>query len=189
MTARVLPDANVWYSKTLRDWLLLIDVTGGPYQTCWTEDIVAETLYHLRRRHPEWDGAQIADVRDKIARAAEGGRIDDFTVTNAFPGPDRLDRHVDAAARAGGIGIVVTADGGFSAPGVADLLPYEVLSPDEFFVLVDESSPTVVREVAWCQQGFYVARRGRADLRGALRAAGCPEFGERVAQHLSASAL
>jgi hypothetical protein len=184
MAQRVLPDANVWYSKTLRDWLLLIEVSGGPYTTCWTEDILAEALYHLRRRHPDWDGARIADVRDKVVRAAEGGRISDFVVTGEFPGSDRLDRHVDAAARAGGVGVVVTCDGGFSAPGVADLLPYEVLSPDELFVLADESTPDVVREVAFRQQSFYVDRLGTADLREALRAAGCPEFGDRVERHL-----
>lgn len=86
MTQRVLPDANVWYSKTLRDWLLLIEVCGGPYKTCWTEDVLAETLYHLRRKHPDWEGARIAAVRDTIVRAAEGGRIDDFVVTADFPG-------------------------------------------------------------------------------------------------------
>jgi hypothetical protein len=121
-------------------------------------------------------------------RAAEGGRIDDFVVTGEFPGSDRLDRHVDAAARAGRVGAVVTGDGGFSAPGVADRLPYEVLSPDELFVLADESTPGVVQEVTLRQQSFYVDRLGTADLAGALRAAGCPEFADRVERYLRGAA-
>lgn len=55
LIARVLVDANVFYSRTVRDWLGLMYTTSEaePFLVCWTEDIMAELLYHLRKGHPE----------------------------------------------------------------------------------------------------------------------------------------
>lgn len=51
----VLVDANVLYSKTLGDWLGLLYTIPEipPFQVFWTEDVLAEAIYHLRRNHPD----------------------------------------------------------------------------------------------------------------------------------------
>lgn len=177
-------DANVLYSRTCRDWLILLELGGSPHKTYWTEDILAETLYRLRRRHPAWSGAKISTIRDKIAGSLEGGRVEDLDVDGTFPGEDPHDQHVHAAALACRADCVLTADTGFSDVETLDELPYEVYEPDDFFVLVDDSSPDVVRAVASQQVSYFLRRHGSADLCAGLRAAGCPDFAERVRRHL-----
>ena len=58
----VFVDANVLYSRTLRDWLgLLYTLPEYPlFQVYWSEDVLAETLYNLRRSHPEWPGVRLS---------------------------------------------------------------------------------------------------------------------------------
>jgi hypothetical protein len=182
---RVLADANILYSRTLRDWLILIQLqsVSAPYTTYWTEDILSEAMYHLRRNNPTWDGARTAQVREKVAGSLEGGRVDDFVVDGSFPG-DPHDQHVHAAAVAAEVDIVLTADGGFTTRDLANLLPYEVYGPDDFFLMVDDSAPDLVREAADAQLRYYRWRLGSADLCDALHAAGCPRFAERVRRHL-----
>lgn len=77
---RVFVDANVLYSRTQRDWLALIYLQGqqSPYEVYWSEDVLAEVAYHLRRRHPLWSGRKIATFRDRIAGTFEVGRVTDF---------------------------------------------------------------------------------------------------------------
>lgn len=184
MFTRVLVDANVLFSRTCRDWLIMLELSGGPFKVYWTEDILAETLYRLRREHPTWGGAQITSIRDKIALSLENGRVDDFAVDGSFSLKDLDDQHVHAAAIACGAHVVLTCDKGFLDVREPDELPYEVYRPDDFFVLADDSSPDVVHLVAGQQMSYFYRRDGSADLCSALRAAGCPEFAERVRRHL-----
>lgn len=186
MVHKVVVDANVWFSRTLRDWVLMLELYGGPYKTCWTEDILAEVLYNLRRKYPQWDGGMIAQIRRKITATVEGGCIEDFTVDGTSPWKDPHDQHVHAAALACSAGYLLTADEGFTDPDVdvdVDVLPYEVYRPDDFLQLIDDSAPEVVRRVITEMVDYAVQRHGEADLRLALRKAGCPEFAERVRTH------
>lgn len=185
MSHRVIVDANVWYSRTLRDWVLMLELEQAPYKTYWTEDILAEAMYHLRRDHPEWDGGKITNIRRKISEIAEGGCVEDFVVDGSSPWKDRNDQHVHAAALACSAGYLLTADKGFTDPEVdLDALDYEVYRPDEFFELVDDSAPTAVRGVIAKQVAYAIRRHGEADLCTWLRLAGCPRFAERVRAHL-----
>ncbi len=183
MPTRVLVDANVLFSRTLRDWLVLIELEGGPYKVCWTEDIMAEVVYRLRRQHPTWDGRTITGVRDRIVRALEGGRIEEYAVDGSFDG-DPDDQHVHAAAVAGGVDVVLTADRGLVPPPGASAPPYDVAHPDAFFLAVDDAVPDVVRRVVGRQAEYHARRAGDLDLVGCLQKAGCPRFGRRVARHL-----
>ncbi|MFC6088217.1 PIN domain-containing protein [Saccharothrix lopnurensis] len=179
-------DANVLYSRTLRDWLALLQIrsTEEIYTVYWTEDVLAEAIYHLRRRHPDWPGARITSMRDLIAKTFEGGRVDDFTIDDSFFGGDGDDRHVHAAAVACQADLILTSDNGFFTVGHdADAKPYEVYKPDEFFMLVDDSAPHLVRQVTREQTVHWVRTSGRADLAGKLVDAGCPRFAERVRAH------
>lgn len=189
---RVLVDANVLYSRTLRDWLALLQLRSDEavYKVYWTEDVLAETIYHLRRNHPDWDGGKITAIRDRIAVIFEGGRVDDFVVDGSFPGSDVDDQHVHAAALACTANIVLTADNGFSvAEDLADMLPYEVYRPDELFVLVDDSAPSLVRRVVHEQTLYWVRKNGRADLASRLIEAKCAQFAVRVQGHQSQLSL
>ncbi|RNI24254.1 hypothetical protein [Flexivirga caeni] len=58
------------------------------------------------------------------------------------------------------------------------------MTPDEFFVLVDDAAPAVVRAVTCEQRDYWVSRTNEADLCAMLRGASCPEFAKRVLHHL-----
>jgi predicted nucleic acid-binding protein len=185
---RVLVDSNVFYSRTLRDWVgLLYTLRDDPvFQVFWTEDILAEVIYHLRRDHPDWDGARISSVRDKIARTFEVGRVVDFVVDGSYQGTDPHDAHVHAAAIACFAHVVLTCNtDDFGAALERDALPYEVMSPDGFFTLIDDLAPDVVAEAAHDDAKYWFARTGQANPPERLRAAGAPDFAERVRRHLT----
>ncbi|ACU34047.1 PIN domain-containing protein [Actinosynnema mirum] len=188
---KVLADANVLYSRTLLDWFGLLQGSDEQqvYHAYWTEDLLAEALFHLRRDKPALDGGQISSIRDKIEKAFEGGRVDDFVIDDSFPGKDVNDRHVHAAAVTCQADIVLTCDEGFHSEQVADLLPYEVHKPDEFFVLVHDIAPEIVWQATLKQTRYWVGRGKRADLFDRLVKAGCPEFAARVQVHQSRLSL
>lgn len=49
----VLPGANIWCSATLHAWFgLLAAETRGSWQFYYTEDILAEAIYHRRTPFP-----------------------------------------------------------------------------------------------------------------------------------------
>lgn len=183
---RVFVDANVLYSRTQRDWLALIYLQGqqSPYEVYWSEDVLAEVAYHLRRRHPLWSGRKIATLRDRIAGTFEVGRVTDFEVVAVDGVTDEHDLHVHAAAVSCAADIVLT-NNVRDFVGVED---YDVLTPDELFVLVDDSAPDAVAAAA-AEQADYWGRRGTADLAESLVDAGCPGFAERVQGHLRWMAL
>ena len=47
----IFVDSNVWYSRTLRERLGMLYVTpeAPPFHVQWTDDVLAELLYHLRK--------------------------------------------------------------------------------------------------------------------------------------------
>lgn len=189
MNQVVFVDANVWFSRTIRDWIGMLYVTPDtvPFEVRWTEDVLAEVLYNLRRRHPDWDGSRITSIRDRIARTFEAGRVDDFQVGNDYLGRDAFDAHVHAAAVACRADILLTVNATDFAWDENEP-PYEVLTPDEFLVLIDDSAPELVAEVTVTMCRYWLNRSAEADLPKKLKGAGCPNFAERIRSHLHASA-
>jgi hypothetical protein len=167
---RVLADANLLYSRTLRDWLFLLklETTTGMYSVCSTEDILSEVLYSYRRNNPTIDGS----------------------IPNPFL--DVNDSHLHAVAVSASIDILLTCDTGLLSVELAtrDVLPYEVMHPDDFFLLIDDSAPHVVKSVTAKQVEYWESRQAganeqrRPSLVEALIRAGCPNFGQRVQVHL-----
>ncbi|WCV10682.1 hypothetical protein [Corynebacterium silvaticum] len=50
----VLPDTNIWFSTTLHAWIGLLAAEAlGSWPFYWTEDILAEAIYHKRREYPK----------------------------------------------------------------------------------------------------------------------------------------
>lgn len=187
VVTRVLPDANVLYSRTLRDWLFLLKLESGGsmFTVSTTVDILAETIARYRDSNPSAAGEQITLIHDRILASVDE-RIDRYTVDGSWSGTDEEDAHVHAAAKDGGIDTVLTCDKGWEnlAPEELDLLPYEAQHPDHFFCLVDTSSPSAVRTVIASQLKYWFDRNGEVDLPARLRAAQCPEFADRVRIHL-----
>lgn len=185
MSQIVLVDANVLYSRTLRDWLFMLKLrAGGAMFTLHaSEDILAETLYHLRRNHPGVDGRHVSGVHDRIERLLDS-KVADYAIKPGFPPGDRNDEHVHAAAVACGAHILLTNDRGFLGLQAEQTegLPYEIYSPDSFFVLIDDSAPDLVDLVAIEQRDYWQLRDDRHSILDALERSGCPRFSERVAR-------
>ncbi len=181
----VFVDANVWFSRTLRDWIGLLYVTPdtAPFSVYWTEDVLAELLANLREKYPDWPGSKTTKLRDLLAQTFELGRVDDFVVDGSYHGPDPKDAHVHAAALACRADVLLTAN---ARDFVWDhnTSPYEVMRPDDFLVLVDDSAPQLVETVVSRMCSYWVSRDGEADLPTSLRKADCPDFAERVRLHL-----
>ena len=101
-TTIVLPDANILYSRTLRDWLALCHLqVDGWFEVMWTEDIMAEVIYRLRRDNPMASDRQIGGVRDKLVAVFSSGRIVGYAIDPDVSYPDIFDAHVHAAASMG----------------------------------------------------------------------------------------
>lgn len=181
----VLIDANVFFSKTLRDWILLCQLrTDLPmYHLHWTEDILAETVANLREQYPLAADSLTAGVRDKIIEVIPDGRISGFTIDSDRTYRDPKDAHVHAAAVHGNVDILLTEN---IKDFDDDELPYEVITADQFLVLVDDSAPMLVRQVIREQVKYFSARRTSYSLPDALERADAPEFAARVLAHLQA---
>jgi len=187
----VFVDANVLYSRTLRDWALLLGEKCKRFAVISSRDCLVEVIANIRERNPEAEGGMISHIHDLI----EGSLHDLIT---EYPGgriqgmPDEKDWHVVHAATAAGAKILVTSNLKDFAP-VADLLPFDLYSPEELFDLIWKNDPQAVEEVTMEQVRYWkrTARRyeteGRPEPKGlvqALQDAGAPEFAEIVAQVL-----
>jgi len=180
----VFVDANVLYSVTLRNWLFMLrNETVGMFQLHTTEDVMAEAFYRLRRDKPDLPGGVISDLRDKLEKNLDE-ILRDFDTTVPYGGTDPNDLHVHAAAIAGGAHILLTQDQGFAS---SEETQYEVFNCDDFFLLLDDSSPRSVQRVTHAQRAYWAGKPGSAPkktLVQALMDAGCPQFAYRVNEHL-----
>lgn len=188
MAQRVLVDANVLFSRTIRDWLFNLELAAGTmFSTCTTEDIIAEVLHRTRKKRPAAPGGVIASLGTQIRRYSSE-IITDFDCSVEYDGEDPDDLHVHAAAVTGQVDILLTMDHGFEALEKRSTLPYSVYSADAFFSLIDDSSPSLVRKVTSEQRKFWAERPGSKGLVQALENAGCPDFADRVNGHLATEA-
>ena len=104
----VILDACVLYPSRPRDTLLRLGQAGF-FRPRWTTDIHAEWMGNLRRKRPDCDPGALERTRQLMDKA-----IDDCLVTGysrlvaslTLPDPD--DRHILAAAIAGGANAIVT---------------------------------------------------------------------------------
>ncbi|GHD07558.1 PIN domain-containing protein [Zhihengliuella salsuginis] len=185
---KVLVDANVLYSRTLRDWIALLSTSpAGELFACrWTEDIMAEAIHAIRKARPDLTGGQIAHVRESISRAfGPDGLVRDYEVPDPALFSDPHDAHVHGAALACGASILVTSNvKDFQDIMDDDNASYEVFTPDEFLLLVNESAPECVREVIERQVEYLIKKEPEFDLPGRLKQSGAVEFARVVAEHL-----
>lgn len=183
----VFVDATVLVSRSTRDWLLHIRSASGRgmYVVATSRDVIIEALNTLRNQHPTWPGRQTTDLMNGFMETLD--IVDDFDADIPYDGEDPDDRHAHAAAVACGAGFLVTDDGGFERMA-SDARPYEVISADDFFVLIDDSHPHLIAQATRNQLQWWSGRKQKADLVERLIAAGCPNFAERVAGHIKVQA-
>lgn len=179
----VLPDANIWFSATLHAWFgLLAAETLGSWSFHWTEDILAETLYHKRREYPDSSSAQIEAIRKRLMSVIPDNEISNFPHDASVNYPDINDAHVHSAAIYAKIQYIVTNDrkGFVDIYDDPDDCPYEVYTADEFLMLAAESAPGAIDKVLHQQLNYYRDKGKPFNLVKRLKSAGCPDFSEYI---------
>lgn len=181
-TQTVLLDANVLFSKTLRDWICLTALDNpGMFQPRWTSSILTEWQFHLRKQYPLQSEAWVTKYRTEMEAAFPGGMITNFDVTHPEWLADIDDAHVHSAAVKAEVDYLVTNDQGWvTAP--LDELPYEVHTPDSFLCLCVESQERVMGDRVAAQLAYSWKRRSTddVDIVGPLKRAGVVLFAEQV---------
>jgi predicted nucleic acid-binding protein len=164
--------------------MLYLEGRGETFTLYYTVDILAETVNTIRRRNPDIDGAKMTAVHDRIVEHMTD-RIDDYPPTPDAPLRDEGDRHVHAAAVGGRVDILLTGDTDFLglSDATKDSLSYDIYSPDEFFLLADDSWPGIVRAVTG-KQHTYWTDKGTTNIATQLSRAGCSVFADRIRRHL-----
>lgn len=177
-------DANVLFTKTLCDWLFMlrIETDGGMFALFSSEDSITEALYHLRKSKPTANGAFTAK-RQELFRRSLDDIIDSFSGDVEFPGTDKHDHHIHAAALECHARYLIADDRGFGLIDPNDL-PYEVHTTDSFLLLVAANAPSAVDGVILKQLKHFSAKSGTKPLDVVLENAGCPEFAECVRKHI-----
>ncbi|MEU4789705.1 PIN domain-containing protein [Micromonospora tulbaghiae] len=115
----VFLDANVLYSRTLRDWVSLLALEGdcAVFDLRYSEDVLAEWMYRLRRKRPEHSEQAIGGQRRRFVQAFPYGLVTGYSPNDVPCPPDPDDRHVLAAAVHGRADILVTDDRRAFPPG------------------------------------------------------------------------
>lgn len=172
----VLTDANVLYSRVLRDYLLY----AAEYHViavAWSREILREAVDHLVERRPAFtrDSADrlIAAMTKTFPYAERNPEPEDFKRLEQVVLPDEGDRHVIAAALASEADIVCTNNTRDFPPHVAAKFGFVVMTPDELICRLISEFPTTME---------FVHKTSVANLPGAtdestlmaLRAAGAP---------------
>ncbi|MBL7257303.1 PIN domain-containing protein [Paractinoplanes lichenicola] len=145
----VLADANVLYSRVLRDYLLyaadqeIIAIT-------WSPQILAEVTEHLEINVPGFDsvaGQRLVHAMNRAFPYAEIEPSDEHwrMLDEALAGvalPDEGDRHVLAAALAAEATVLCTSNIRDFPTGVMRILDVEALTPDQLLGrLITEYQP------------------------------------------------
>ncbi|MFJ2621616.1 PIN domain-containing protein [Glutamicibacter sp. NPDC087344] len=180
-------DANILLSRTLRDWFCLIDLESGHegIQLRWSEDVLAEFLYHLRKRNPSASEEKTGGLRRRLENTCPEALISNYQIRKDLVqfGRDKFDAHVVAAAEHGGVDYLVTNNIKDFQP-FADECEFEIYSADEMLCLIYERRPDVVRTVVQRQFPYWAKRQNPKTLHEALVAAQAPNFAEKVKTQL-----
>lgn len=177
----VLLDSSVLFPNILRDTLLTL-AEHDLFEPQWSTEILAEVRRNViaRRSVPE---SAIDRTLALMSTTFEYASVESWEpLVDQLGLPDPDDRHVLAAAIAGGARTIVTAN--LRHFPVASLRPHRVasVSPDQFLQDLFGTDADVVLAALGRQVGRY--RRPPMDLGGLLARlgrAGAPEFAKRVA--------
>lgn len=192
----VFVDANILYSRTLRDWTLLMSMTSHRYSVVTSEDAIIEVLANFRTNNPTLSGNSIRRLRDRIENSL-ADVITDWPGGHVKGMHDEKDMHIVNAATHAQADILLTENIKDFAP-VASSLPFDLYTADDLFMLLATNDPeAVLRTTAeqaqyWSKKAEEAAHERRAGqtakapkrLAQALRDAGAPKFAAHVEQLL-----
>lgn len=106
-----------------------------------------------------------------------------------FTGIDEGDYHVHAGATASGADIILTFNNPIHITQTPDQELYEIITPDEFFMLITDSNRQCMLPVTRGQFEYWGSKPNSDPIDKALCKAGCPEFSQRVRENLRKIAL
>lgn len=146
-------DASVLYPVSLRHLLMRLALVGL-YQPKWSVAVHVEWIRAVLRDNPHIPPERLYALRD-----AMDDRIDDAVVTGyerlietlTLPDPD--DRHVLAAAVAGGAGVIVTRNLRDFPPSALAAYGIQAVHPDVFINQLTDRDPTLVVDAVKDQLG------------------------------------
>jgi hypothetical protein len=174
-------DACVLVPNALCDSLLRL-AEAGFYRPLWSDRVLDEVFDAVCRIHPEIDPARIRHRLDSMSAAFTDARVTGWEALAAgLDLPDADDRHVLAAAIAGGGQSLVTFNlKDFPVESMATT-GIEVRHPDEFLLDQLDLLPSVALEVLVRQaDDMHKPTTDLAGLLNRLERCGVPDFAEAV---------
>lgn len=133
-------DANILYSRTIRDWLFALSTSKiQMFDLFSSEDVFAEVVYHYRRSNPKRSGDEVNGLVNQIRELVHV--VDHYDCERAqadYMGADPNDLHLHAAAVDNDCSVLLTNDRKLYASldeSQLDGLPYSVCTADDFSVI------------------------------------------------------
>lgn len=183
----VLADANVLYSRVLRDYLLYA-ADQEIIAIAWSHEILAEVVEHLVENVASFDTAAGERLVSAMNRAFPFAEIEPgeehLAVLAGVTLPDEDDRHVLAAVVAAEATVLCTSHIKDFPIEVVRALGAELLTPDQLLSrLAAEYGPQMIA----AHHAAVTSLKGASDEStiAALRRAGAPETATLMAQLLS----
>jgi predicted nucleic acid-binding protein len=182
----VLADANVLYSRVLRDYVLYA-ADQEIISISWSSQILSEATEHLMQNVEGFDHAAARRLVDAMNRAFPLAEVEPaeehWLPLRGLALPDEHDRHVLAASLAAEATVLCTSNIKDFPPRITDALGFEVLTPDQLLGRLAVEYP---------EQMLAVHHTSAASLKGAtvestitaLRRAGAPATADIIARLL-----
>ena len=154
-------DACVLYPADHRDLLLRL-AKAGAFRPLWSPDVQREWMRNLLQERSDLSEKQLEYTRLQMNRAFPGACVQDYDrlieEVQGLPDPD--DRHVVAAAFAGGAEYIVTENVRDFPEGVLEVFELETLELDTFLMLLVELDLRTNGVPKTVTQGLSRLRRG-----------------------------
>lgn len=144
----VLADANVLYSRVLRDYLLYA-ADQEIIVIAWSPQILAEVTEHLKDNVTGFDQAAAHRLTNAMNHAFPYAEVEPdeqhWHMLHKIPLPDEDDRHVLAAVLAAEATVLCTSNTKDFPEPLAETFGFEVLTPDQLLSrLVAEYEPQML---------------------------------------------
>lgn len=174
--AAVLVDANVLYSRVLRDFLLY-SADAELITVMWSQKILGETTEHLIVNIPGFTEESAVRLTRAMNRAFPFADVEpglkEFERLASLPLPDEDDRHVIAAALAGEATMLCTANVKHFPDDELATFGIEVITPDELIARLVRDHRTRMVQVHEIVVSGLTGATSDSTL-AALRRAGAP---------------
>ncbi len=162
------------------DWLFLLKrENDSMFQLHATEDVFAEVASNMRKNHPRLPG-HVVRRRVELMQQSVDEVLETFPGDLPFTGTDEDDYHIHVAAIHCQADLILTNNSPSDiTTGVGT--HYEIISPDDFFVLIAKSAlPRMLYPIIKDQIAYWSKKSKYQQLDEALRHAKCPEFADMV---------